>query len=135
MKSHIKMLELVKDKAESMGIRSYNGWYGIYATEEEIKKIYAANMFNVSAGRTVHKRHVENWELIGEAAALDMEIKGNNPFVVFFAIPPHLTISFRDFGAKSLLGPERGIEQVTWPYLVEKGLRFVADPEGESDGL
>lgn len=121
-KSHITMLGLAKDKAISMGIRSFDGWYGIFLRDEELKKVYAAEKFNVAPGRTIHKRHVLNWELIGECWAMDMDMDLDLPFLVWFAVPEVMIPSLKDYGKRHLLAEEKAIINVTWPALAEKGL-------------
>lgn len=122
MKSHITMLDLVRRKAENQGIRAFRGWVGIFATEDEIRTIYAANKFNVSEGRKVHKRHIVNWELIGEAFALGMNLEDNEPFAVFFDIPATMMPSVQGFLTTHLMQRDRVIERVQWPHLQEQGL-------------
>lgn len=127
MKSHITMLEIVRRKAENMGIRSYLGWVGVLITEKEIRKIYAENAFNVAVGRKVHKRHIQNWEMLGEAFGLGMSLDDDKPFAVFFDIPDLMRPSVRPFLESNLMTEDKVLWVVQWPALVEKGLLTVMD--------
>lgn len=129
MKSHIAMLELVRRKAENAGIRAFRGWIGVLATEDEIKRIYAENQFNVSPGRTVHKRQIINWQLIGEAFPMDMDLENDEPFAVFFDIPSVMMPSVEGFLTTHLMDRHKVIERVQWPHLVEQGLMKIEPNE------
>lgn len=84
MKSHITMYKLVKEVAEKAGIRAHESRFGILATSDEIKEVYARERFVVTPGRTVFKRHISCWEYAGLGWSYGMNMKSDDPFVVFF---------------------------------------------------
>lgn len=127
MKGHISMLEMCREKAESAGIRAFKGWCGIFVTSDEMEVIYARESFNVAPGRTVHKRHVQNWERIGEAYGMDMDMTTVSPFAVWFDIPDCMLPSLAYFLETHLMPEERAIKRVQWPFLQELGI--VSAPE------
>lgn len=129
MKSHITMLELCRDKAVSAGIRSYNGWYGVHLTELEHRQVYSSAKYNVAPGRTVHKKHVLNWELIGECFSMDMSLETDDPYVIWFRVPDVMMPTLEEYARRNLMPEDRAITEVTWPQLAKLGLRHPR-PEG-----
>lgn len=132
MKSQGTMLNIVRQKALAKGIRAHSGYVGVLATSDEIRQIYAAETFNVAPGRKVHKKHILNWELIGEAFAYKMDLDKDEPFVVFFDIPISMMSEVNRFLQQHLMTSERVIYAVQWPALVEKGLMTIEEMEDES---
>lgn len=121
------MLELIKDLAMEKGIRCRGEWFGLYATDAEIRQVYARHAFNVAKGRRVHKRHVENWQQIGEVYVMgDLE---TDDYAAFITVPEFIRMQMPRFAQINGLTMDKAIQDTTWPALVELGLLSVADDD------
>lgn len=124
------MLELIKDFAMEKGIRCRGEWFGLYATDAEIRQVYARNAFNVAKGRRVHKRHIENWQQIEEVFIMgDLD---TDDYAVFISVPEFIRMQLPRFSQVNGLSMDKAIQDTTWPALVDLGLMTVITA-GDSD--